>query len=169
MCAVLGGDVEALCTPVVEQRDLERIAHTRAQVGVVGEDHGLQRAALIARGNLPHRHAVLGQGPRLVCCDDRDRPERLDGSQPPDEGVALGHPLDAQGQRQGHHRRHALWDGRHGQRHREHDDLVEPPDALGEDAEHDEQHDEAADRARDLRPEHVQPTLQRRLFARDRP
>ena len=61
----------------------------------------------------PHRHFILSQRPRLVRADHRGAAQGLHRRQPADQGVAFGHPADAQRQGDGHDRGQALGDGRH--------------------------------------------------------
>ena len=62
--------------------------------------------------HLDDGHLVAGQRAGLVGADERGRAERLDRLQAPDQGVARGQPLGAEGQRQGDGRQQALGDER---------------------------------------------------------
>ncbi len=56
------------------------------------------------------RHLVAGERAGLVGADHRHRSQRLHRRQSPDDGVAPRHPLDADGERDRHHRRQAFGD-----------------------------------------------------------
>ena len=62
-----------------------------------------------------HGHFVTGQRPGLVGADDCHRPQRLDRRQTTDNGIALRHALDTDGQRDGDDGRQSLGDGRNRQ------------------------------------------------------
>ncbi len=72
--------------------------------------------------DLPDRHLVGGQRARLVGANGRCRAQRVHSLEPPDDGVAPGHAVDADGEGNGHHRRQPFWDGRdrRGQSKQEH-------------------------------------------------
>jgi hypothetical protein len=72
----------------------------------VGGDHRL------------HGHFVAGQGAGLVGADDADRAQGFHRGQAADDGVAVRHAGDADGQRDGHDRRQSFRDRRHRQAHR---------------------------------------------------
>ena len=59
------------------------------------------------------RHLVARQRARLVGTDDRDRAQRLDRRQAPDNGVPRRHAPHADGERDRDHRRQALGNGGH--------------------------------------------------------
>ena len=79
---------------------LRRIAVTGDLVRRLGGDGG------------DHHHFHERQRAGLVGADARYRPERLHRRQPPDDGVALGHALHADRERDGDDRRQALRDHR---------------------------------------------------------
>ena len=82
-----GGDQEFANPGDVVEGTLGGVADSRhARGGAVDVD-------------LLDRHFTLGEGSRLVGADDVRRPQRLDGDQSFDEGVALGHPPNRDGQR----------------------------------------------------------------------
>lgn len=56
-------------------------------------------------------HAVLGQGTGFIGADHADSAQGLYSGQAADNGVDLDHPLDTQGQNDGHNSRQALGDG----------------------------------------------------------
>ena len=90
------------------------------QVGVVAQGHGSGQGGSLAQ-MLDHRHLVLGQGAGLIGTDDLGAAQGFHGGQTADDGVALAHVGDADGQ---HHRDHGgqtFRDGRHSQRHRHHE------------------------------------------------
>ena len=60
-----------------------------------------------------NRHLVAGQGSGLVGADHRDRTDGLDGRKAADDGMALRHGPDADGQRDGGDRRQAFRNGGH--------------------------------------------------------
>jgi hypothetical protein len=91
---------------------------------MVGRMHGSSVDQDIAAGSIAQarhaidalrRHLVAGQRARLVRADDGDRAEGLDGRQPPYDGVASGHALDPEGDRDGEDRRQFLRNRRHRQ------------------------------------------------------
>ena len=53
-------------------------------------------------------HPALGERPRLVRGDDRDRSQRLNGGQVPDYRRPAGHPVGAHGERDRHDGRQGL-------------------------------------------------------------
>ena len=67
---------------------------------------------------LPYRHPAFGERAGLVRGDHGDRTERLHGGQPPGHRVGAGHPVRAQRQREGDHRRQRLRHRGHDQAHR---------------------------------------------------
>ena len=85
-------------------------------VPVAGEHHGPLRGP-----RLDHDHASLCEGPGLVRGQDRDRPERLDGREPPHDRVSSCHAARAESEAQRHHRRQRLGNGRDRQTDRDHD------------------------------------------------
>ena len=87
--------------------------------GTVGIVAGAgQRQHPRTRVHRGHGHRVAGQGAGLVRADHADGAQGLHRGQPADDGVAPGHALHADGQRDGHDRRQALRDRGHGQTHR---------------------------------------------------
>ncbi len=90
------------------------------------------------RDDRAHRHLVLGQRPRLVRADGGDGTQRLDGVQPPRDGVAARHVLHADCQRDRHDRRQSLGDHRDGEADRGHEQLT-PVRAMDDPAEDDQQ------------------------------
>ena len=81
------------------------------------------KAALLLGKALHQGHAVLRQGARLIGADDRGIPQRLHRGQPADDGVALHHTLDADGQHNGHRGGQSLGDRGYRQGHRRHEQL----------------------------------------------
>ena len=69
---------------------------------------------------LHHGHFVLGQRAGLVGADDLRAAQGLHGGQAADDGVALGHIGHADGQHHRNHRRQALGNRGHRQRHGNH-------------------------------------------------
>ena len=66
-------------------------------------------------------HLVSGERTGLVRADDRDRAQRLDRRQAPNDGVAPGHPPHADRERDGEDGRQALGDRRHREADHGHD------------------------------------------------
>ena len=123
----------------------------------------MERARLIWRVDGTHMHSVLGQRARLVCRDHGDGAERLDGVEPPHDGLALGEPLDAHGQRQCQHGGQPLGNRGDRQRHREQHDLTEAADTFDDDAANRQNEPQPQYRNGDLVAERAEPALQRRL------
>ena len=69
---------------------------------------------------IDYRHLVLSQRSGLIGADDLGAAQRLHGSKPPDDGVALGHIGNADGKHHRNHRCQALRDRRNCQRNRNH-------------------------------------------------
>ncbi len=107
---------------------------------LVADAGQLQQA--IVDEHLPDGHLVPRQCARLVGADDRRAAQRLDDRQPPNEGVALDHPPEADRQRNGHDGRKRLGNGRHRQRDAK-EEHVDDREAAGDaDDDHDRDHRE---------------------------
>ena len=83
-------------------------------------------------------HPALGQRPGLVGADDVGRPEGLDGCEPLDERAPLGHPPDADGERERDRRQQSLRNVGDEQADREGEGVVErkPGDRGADQQEH---------------------------------
>lgn len=104
------GVVLGVDDPVVEPAVAQRfVAHPGDVEYVIGADHPL------------HGHFVAGEGAGLVGTDHRHRAQGFHRRQAPDDRVALGHALHAQGQGDGHDRRQAFGNRRSGQGHHHHE------------------------------------------------
>ncbi len=155
--------VEAGGRRVAQQPEVQRIAGTGRQVGVVGEHDRLERPRQVDGVNRPHVHAALGERAGLVGGDDGDRPERLDRRQPAHHRAVPRHPFHPQGQRHGQHRRQPLRHGGHGEGHREDDHFGRVAEPFGSNARHADAGGQQQHPARDPPPEFVDPALERRL------
>ena len=89
------------------------------QLGVRAQGHGPSRPLQISE-MIHHRHLILGQGAGLVRANDLCAAQRLHRSEPPYDGIPLGHIGNADGQHHRHHRGEPFRNGRHRQRHRHH-------------------------------------------------
>ncbi|MNV45149.1 hypothetical protein D3C71_1369350 [compost metagenome] len=67
--------------------------------------HAVQRQDVMRRQDGGHDHFIAGQSAGLVGADDGHGAYRFNGGQAPHDGVALGHCLHADGQRDGQHGR----------------------------------------------------------------
>ncbi|MDT4847263.1 hypothetical protein FQZ97_813130 [compost metagenome] len=98
--------------PVVEPAVSQRlVAHSGDVEYVLGTYHPL------------HGHLVAGESAGLVGADHCHRAQGFYGRQAADNRVALGHALNAQGQRDGHDCWQALGDRRSGEGHHHHKHL----------------------------------------------
>ncbi len=95
------GDAEF--APLALEAPLRRIAGAGDADLAISADHTL------------HRHFIARQGAGLVRADHRDRAQRLDCRQAPDDGSAPCHALHADGKGDRHDRRQPLGDRRHRQ------------------------------------------------------
>ena len=90
--------------------------------------------------DLPDGHLAPGEGAGLVGSDDRHASERLDGRQPPHQGVALRHTLRTEGQGDRDHSGKGL--GHDGDGQRDPEDHHLPEGLAAHEAEkHDQRHD----------------------------
>ena len=122
---------------------------------------GIRREDAPRRAQFDHRHAVLGQGPRLVRTDDARAAEGLDRRQAAHDGAFGRHAPHPGRQRDGHHGGQALRDGgdRKADRNQEHLQRVDPLEQT-----HDENHEADGQRPdAEGAPHAGQPLLERRL------
>ena len=103
------------------QLDAKRSVHQSAAVGfhrALGcVSRSLEGGTPARRHDDAHRHLVPGEGAGLVRRDHVGRPERFHRGQVADDRVAARHPLHADGQDRGDHRRQPFRHGGHRQRH----------------------------------------------------
>jgi hypothetical protein len=95
--------VRAHVLPLQREAPVGRVADAAHLEFGIGGDDGL------------HRHLVAGERAGLVGADGGDRAQGLHRRQAADDGVARGHALHADGERDGHDGGQALGDGGHGE------------------------------------------------------
>jgi hypothetical protein len=114
------------------------------ELGVVARGAGAQHRQAVAAPQVAHLHAAGGESPGLVRADDCRATQRLDRREPPHDGVAGRHALDAERQRDRHHRGKSLRDRGDRERDPVQEDL-EPGHAVQDAEQGNERHDREAE------------------------
>ena len=91
-----------------------------AGLGVAAQAHGGGQRNFLAPV-LHHGHLVLGQGTGLIRADNLSAAQGLHGGEPADNGVALGHVGNADGQNHGHNSGQTFGNGGNSQADRYHE------------------------------------------------
>jgi len=147
-------------------RDLGIPVPVAAQNGWLAALEALAHGERIARHvEHRHRHAVFGQGARLVRADRGDGAQRLDGRQSADQCPPPDHALRPQREGNGYHRGQSLGHRGHGQADGDEEHLLEGLTADDHALEKDKHHDHERDDSQPLA-EFRHAPLERRLFLR---